>query len=70
MYTNVDSDIHAEAIWSRLTQVSKYSIKKKKKKLFIVVNILPAKSPGKAVQTLIRLLLKDQSDQGLHCLLF
>ena len=26
--------------------------------------------PGQTVQTQIRLLLEEQSDQGLHCLLF
>ena len=27
-------------------------------------------TPGQTVQTQIRLLLEEQSDQGLHCLLF
>ena len=39
MNTNVDSDIHAEAIWSRLTQVSKYSIKIKKKAFYCCKHI-------------------------------
>ena len=29
-----------------------------------------ADRPGKTEQTQIRLLLEEQSDQGLHCLLF
>ena len=40
--------------------------------LFVTVMILSFRTdrPGQTVQTQIRLLLEEQSDQGLHCLLF
>ena len=40
--------------------------------LYITIMILsfPTDRSGQTVQTQIRLLLEEQSDQGLHCLLF
>ena len=36
---------------------------------FVILSFRPDRS-GQTVQTQIRLLLEEQSDQGLHCLLF
>ena len=38
--------------------------------LFLVILSFRADRSGQTVQTQIRLLLEEQSDQGLHCLLF